>query len=58
MQKIIKLTIILFLFFVLGIFFIALNQTSNYNTEHLVGNKVKDIQLDIFKIIKLFIARS
>ena len=49
MQKIIKLTIILFLFFILGIFFIALNQTSNYNTEHLVGNKLKDIQLDSFQ---------
>ena len=53
MQKIIKLTIILFLFFILGIFFIALNQTSNYNTEHLVGNKLKDIQLDSFQNNKI-----
>ncbi len=49
MQKIIKFIIILLLFFILGIFFIALNQTSNYNTEHLVGNKVKDIKLDSFQ---------
>ena len=53
MQKIIKLTIILLLFFILGIFFIALNQTSNYNTQHLVGNKVKDIQLDSFQNNKI-----
>ena len=40
MQKIIKITIIFLLIFILGIFFLSLNKNSNYNTESLVGNKL------------------
>ena len=45
MQKIIKITIIFILIFILGIFFLSLNKSSNYNTESLVGNKLGEIEL-------------
>ena len=45
MQKIIKITIIFLLIFILGIFFLSLNKSSNYNTESLVGNKLGEIEL-------------
>ena len=48
MQKIIKITIIFLLIFILGIFFLSLNNSSNYNTESLVGNKLDEIELVSF----------
>ena len=48
MQKIIKITIIFLLIFILGIFFLSLNKSSNYNTESLVGNKLDEIELVSF----------
>ena len=48
MQKIIKTTIIFLLIFILGIFFLSLNKSSNYNTESLVGNKLGEIELVSF----------
>ena len=48
MQKIIKITIIFLLIFILGIFFLSLNKNSNYNTESLVGNKLGEIELVSF----------
>ena len=54
MQKIIKITIIFLLIFILGIFFLSLNKSSNYNTESLVGNKLGEIELVSFKDDSIF----
>ena len=54
MQKIIKITIIFLLIFILGIFFLSLNKNSNYNTESLVGNKLGEIELVSFKDDRIF----
>ena len=54
MQKIIKITIIFLLIFILGIFFLSLNKSSNYNTEFLVGNKLGEIELVSFQDDSIF----
>ena len=54
MQKIIKTTIIFLLIFILGVFFLSLNKSSNYNTESLVGNKLGEIELVSFKDDSIF----
>ena len=54
MQKIIKITIIFLLIFILGIFFLSLNKSSNYNTESLVGNKLDEIELVSFENENIF----
>ena len=54
MQKIIKITIISLLIFILGIFFLSLNKSSNYNTESLVGNKLGEIELVSFEDDSIF----
>ena len=54
MQKIIKITIIFLLIFILGIFFLSLNKSSNYNTEFLVGNKLGEIELVSFEDDSIF----
>ena len=54
MQKIIKITIIFILIFILGIFFLSLNKSSNYNTESLVGNKLGEIELISFEDDSIF----
>ena len=47
MQKnIIKLSIILLIIFIIGVFFIGLNKNSIYDTKDLVGQKTTKIQLD------------
>ena len=54
MQKVIKITIIFLLIFILGIFFLSLNKSSNYNTESLVGNKLGEIELVSFEDDSIF----
>ena len=54
MQKIIKITILFLLIFILGIFFLSLNKSSNYNTESLVGNKLDEIELVSFENENIF----
>ena len=54
MQKVIKITIIFLLIFILGIFFLSLNKSSNYNTESLVGNKLGEIELVSFQDDSIF----
>ena len=54
MQKIIKITIIFLLIFILGTFFVSLNKSSNYNTESLVGNKLGEIELVSFEDDSIF----
>ena len=49
MQKnIIKLSIILLIIFIIGVFFLGLNKSSIYDTKDLVGQKITKIQLDHF----------
>lgn len=48
MQKIIKLITLTLLIFIIGIFFLSLNRSSNYDTEYLVGNKIDKIKLEGF----------
>ena len=54
MKKIIKITIIFLFIFILGIFFLSLNKSSNYNTESLVGNKLGEIELVSFEDDSIF----
>ena len=55
MQNTIKFFIILLLVFILGIFFISLNKSSNYDTKYLLGNKLTNFQLKSFYDNKVFI---
>ena len=45
MQKTIKLITVSLLVFILGIFYLSLNRSSNYDTKFLVGSKLADIEL-------------
>ncbi len=54
MQNIIKFIIISLLVFILGIFFISLNKSSDYDTEYLLGNKLTDFKLKSFEENKIF----
>ena len=47
-KKIIKLSIILLIIFIIGVFFIVLNKNSIYDTKNLVGQKVTKIKLEHF----------
>ena len=46
MQNIIKFITVSLLVFILGIFYLSLNKSSNYDTKFLVGNKLADIKLN------------
>ncbi len=54
MQKIIKITTIFLIIFILSIFYLALDRNTNYDTENLVGNKLVNINLKSFKNDKIF----
>ena len=54
MQNIIKLITVSLLVFILGIFYLSLNRSSNYDTKFLVGNKIADIKLQSLKSEKFF----
>ena len=47
-KKIIKSSIILFIIFIIGVFFIGLNKSSIYDTKNLVGQKITNIKLELF----------
>ena len=47
-KKIIKLSIILLIIFIVGVFFIGLNKNSIYDTKNLVGQKITKIKLEHF----------
>ena len=49
-KKIIKLSIILLIIFIIGVFFIGLNKNSIYDTKGLVGQKITEIKLDHFRL--------
>ena len=54
MQKTIKLITVSLLVFILGIFYLSLNRSSNYDTKFLVGNKLADIELKSLESKKFF----
>ena len=54
MQNIIKLITVSLLVFILGIFYLSLNRSSNYDTKFLVGNKIADIKLQSLQSEKFF----
>ena len=54
MQKTIKLITVSLLVFILGIFYLSLNRSSNYDTKFLVGNKLADIELEGIQSKELF----
>ena len=49
MQKIIKIFTSTFIIFILTVFYLSLNKSSNYDTERLVGNKINQIRLESFE---------
>ena len=52
-KKIIKLFILSFILFIIGVFFISLNKNSIYDTKGLVGQKITNVQLDHFSKNKI-----
>ena len=54
MQNIIKLITVFILVFILTIFYLSLNRSSNYDTKFLVGNKLADIELKALESEKFF----
>jgi cytochrome c biogenesis protein CcmG/thiol:disulfide interchange protein DsbE len=54
MQRLIKITILIIFFFILGVFFISLNKDNAYNTKTLVGKKITKINLEYFNEKKFY----
>ena len=57
-KKIIKLSIILLIIFIIGVFFIGLNKNSIYDTKGLVGQKITEIKLDHFSKNKIITVKD
>ena len=55
MQNIIKIITVFVFIFILGIFYVSLNRSSNYDTENLVGNKLSEIKLKSFYKDKFYV---
>ena len=54
MQNIIKISIFIIFFFVIGVFFVSLNKDTNYNTNSLIGKKIHNINLKYFDKNKFY----
>ena len=54
MQNIIKISIFIIFFFVIGVFFVSLNKDTNYNTNSLIGKKISNINLKYFNENKFY----
>ncbi len=54
MQKTIKLIISVFFIFILVVFYLSLNRSSNYDTKNLIGNKLDPIKLESFESNNFF----
>ena len=48
MQNIIKISIFIIVFFVIGVFFISLNKEPSYSTNSLIGKKIPYINIEYF----------
>ena len=49
MSKIIKISILVILFFIIGVFFIGLSKDNSYSTGSLIGKKIPKINLEYFE---------
>ena len=56
MQKIIRSLIVLLFIFILLVFYNSLNRETNYNTDHLIGNKLANVNLKGFNDKKVQMA--
>ena len=54
MQKIIRYSIVLLFIFILLVFYNSLNRETNYNTDHLIGNKLSNVNLTGFYDKKVY----
>ena len=54
MLKTIKSITLIVLSFILGVFFISLNKSTDYNTEYLIGNKLTEIKFESLEDKKIF----
>ena len=54
MPKTIKSITLIVLIFILGVFFISLNKNTDYDTEHLIGNKLNKIKFESLEHKKIF----
>ena len=54
MQKIIKITVFIISFFIIGVFFISLDKDTNYNTKNLIGKNISKINLEYFNEKKFY----
>ena len=49
MQKTIEIIVSTIIIFILVVFYLSLNKSTNYNTENLIGNKLTKIKLESFE---------
>ena len=54
MKNIVKISISIILFFIIGVFFVGLNKDANYNTNSLIGKKIHNINLKYFDKNKFY----
>tara|TARA_B100001027_G_scaffold214185_1_gene186002 strand:- start:1143 stop:1664 length:522 start_codon:yes stop_codon:yes gene_type:complete len=54
MQKIIRSSIVLLFIFILSVFYNSLNREANYSTDHLIGNKLANVNLKGFNDKKVY----
>ena len=54
MQKIIRSSIVLLFIFILLVFYNSLNRETNYSTDHLIGNKLSNVNLTGFDDKKVY----
>ena len=54
MQKIIRSSIVLLFIFILMVFYNSLNRETNYSTDHLIGNKLSNVNLTGFYDKKVY----
>ncbi len=57
-KKIIRLSLLLLIIFIIGVFFVSLNKSSFYNTKGLEGQELTDIKLKHFYTEKFITAED
>ncbi len=54
MQRIIKISILIIFFFIIGVFFVGLKKDTKYNTNVLIGKKIPNINLEYYDENKFY----
>ena len=54
MQRIIKISIAIIFFFILGVFFVGLKKDANYKTNSLIGEKIPNLNLEYYDENKFY----